>query len=90
VENQSHLDKYLQVLDTLPLLKYIVVYNGAVKNVPKDCRVKVFTWDEFMSNGRSYKASIPENVLENRMKKQKPGNCCTLVYTSGKLSRTIS
>ncbi|EAR97244.2 acyl-CoA synthetase (AMP-forming)/AMP-acid ligase II (macronuclear) [Tetrahymena thermophila SB210] len=83
VENQTHLDKYLKVLDKLPLLKYIVVYNDTIKNVPENCRVKVFTWDQFMSHGRSFKPENPADILENRMIKQRPGNCCTLVYTSG-------
>jgi long-chain-fatty-acid--CoA ligase ACSBG len=36
-----------------------------------------------MELGRKYLAKVEENSVENRMKKQKPGNCCTLVYTSG-------
>lgn len=36
-----------------------------------------------MSHGRSFKTTNPSDIIENRMVKQRPGNCCTLVYTSG-------
>lgn len=36
-----------------------------------------------MAIGRAYKPKSPELTVEARMKRPKPGNCCTLVYTSG-------
>lgn len=48
VENQSHLDKYIKVLHRLPLIKYIVVYNGTIQKVPTNSSVKVLSWKEFM------------------------------------------
>jgi long-chain-fatty-acid--CoA ligase ACSBG len=40
-------------------------------------------WKDFMEMGRKYVANTLENSLESRMSRQKPGNMCTLVYTSG-------
>lgn len=36
-----------------------------------------------MNMGSKYRAKNEENSLENRMKRQQPGNCCCIVYTSG-------
>jgi long-chain-fatty-acid--CoA ligase ACSBG len=36
-----------------------------------------------MERGRKYVAKCDENSLENRTRRLKPGNTCTLVYTSG-------
>lgn len=64
----------------------MVVYDDA--KIPEDFvptkrRGQVLQWTAFMEIGRKYVAKVPENTVENRMKRQKPGNCCTLVYTSG-------
>jgi long-subunit acyl-CoA synthetase (AMP-forming) len=44
------------------------------------CRyTKVYSWDAFMKLG----ADVPDATLAARIADQKPGHCCTLVYTSG-------
>jgi long-chain-fatty-acid--CoA ligase ACSBG len=81
VENKEHLEKYLKVWDELPLLKYVIVYDDKIpENLPEKFKGKVLTFTQLLELGLS---SSTEQELEDRMKKQKPGNCCTLVYTSG-------
>lgn len=36
-------------------------------------------WKDFMALGKR----VEKKTIEDRMNKIKPGNCCTLVYTSG-------
>ncbi|EGR28339.1 hypothetical protein IMG5_177990 [Ichthyophthirius multifiliis] len=81
VENEQNLQKYLKVIDRLPQLKHIIVYSG--DNFTKSDKVNVLSWNEIMEIGKKFKSEKAEDDIENRMKSQKPGNCCTLVYTSG-------
>ena len=83
-ENRIQLNKYLQIWHELPKLKYVLVYNDVLpENLPAERKSQVMTFNQFLEIGKKY---VPKNVecsLEHRMKQQKPGNCCTLVYTSG-------
>jgi long-chain-fatty-acid--CoA ligase ACSBG len=36
-------------------------------------------WKDFMALGKR----VEKQTLEDKMRQVKPGNCCTLVYTSG-------
>jgi long-chain-fatty-acid--CoA ligase ACSBG len=75
--------KYLEVLDQLPKLKGIVVWNvDSFAEKPHDI---VMTWKEFLELGdrdsgrnRSY-----ADVVNERIERQVPGMCCNIVYTSG-------
>ena len=40
---------------------------------------RFFTWNEFLAVGKEVKTEL----IDAKMRKQKPGNCCALVYTSG-------
>ena len=83
-ENKFQLNKHLQIWNDLPKLKYVLVYNEALpENIPAERKGQVLTFNQFLELGRKYVAKTPENSLEFRMKQQKPGNCCTLVYKSG-------
>ena len=65
-------------------MKYIVVYDDNVSEiVPSDRKGSVFSFKDFLDIGKSFTAKNDEDSLEARMKNQKPGNCCTIVYTSG-------
>jgi len=77
VENEIHLNKFLQVLDRLPNVQCIVQYTG---EPPKDTPVKVYGWKEFLDLGKGVEQKAE---VDRRMSAQKPGNCCTLIYTSG-------
>jgi len=84
VEDKIQLKKYLKIWKDLPKVKYILIYNDVLpKDLPPEFKDKVILFSEFLKIGRNFKTKDSEDSLEVRMKKQKPGNCCTLVYTSG-------
>ena len=66
----------------------VVVFIGDVKKEEvekceknsKNNNVKFFLWKDFVAFGE--KASLTEE-LNQRIRVQKPGNCCNIVYTSG-------
>ena len=83
-ENQDQLKKYISIWKHLPQLKYVILYNDKLpENIPEELEGKVLLWKNFLEIGKLYKPAKVEDFLENRMKSQRPGNCCTLVYTSG-------
>ena len=84
VEDVVQLNKYLKIWDELPKLYYILIYNEPVpENLPQNRKGQVFTFKEFLDIGKNFEPDRPEDSLSFRMQQQKPGNCCTLVYTSG-------
>jgi len=76
VENETHLQKFLEIRDNLPHLKAIVMWEG---EVPAGTTGAVYDWASFMALG----ASVDDAVLEARMAAQSAGQCATLIYTSG-------
>lgn len=78
VENRHHLDKYLKVVDSLPELKALVMWDGEVPS-EVDSRVKVYSFKDFLRLGKD----VPDEELQHRIDAQLPGHCCTLIYTSG-------
>jgi long-chain acyl-CoA synthetase len=74
VENQSQLDKILQVRGDLPNLRHIVVIDGEVPDDPM-----VMTWDAFMAAG----SEVDDAALEQRMMALEGEGLATLIYTSG-------
>uniref|UniRef100_A0A7S2UWN0 AMP-dependent synthetase/ligase domain-containing protein n=1 Tax=Fibrocapsa japonica TaxID=94617 RepID=A0A7S2UWN0_9STRA len=82
LENNVQLEKYFQIANQLPKLKALVVWGeqpaeDTQKRLPG--RVQLLHWDAFMQLG----ASIPDEMVNERIKAQKPGHCAVLVYTSG-------
>ena len=73
VENAEQLAKFKAVRDDLPDLKAIVMMNGS------DPDEMVYSWAELSKIAEK----TPEDVLNERIKAQKPDDCCTLIYTSG-------
>jgi long-chain-fatty-acid--CoA ligase ACSBG len=76
-------EDHLQVGKYIPMLKkgqlkYIVIYNE--KEIKYDtCEGRIMLWKDFMALGKR----VEKKTILDRMSKIKPGNCCTLVYTSG-------
>jgi len=73
VENAEQLAKFKKIKNQLPDLKAIVLMNGSD---PDDM---VYAWNELPKIADK----VTENELEERIKAQKPDDCCTLIYTSG-------
>lgn len=83
-ENKEQLTKFLRIWDETPKVRMIVLYSDRLPdNIPQNRKSQVVLWKDFLEMGHKYKSSSLENSLENRMNSQRPGNCCTLVYTSG-------
>lgn len=83
VENQQQLTKYLQIRDTLPLLKALVLITGEIPaGANVQGKVPVFTWEQVLQKGKDAGAAV-EAELKARIAGQTPGQCCTLIYTSG-------
>jgi len=76
-ENRDYAAKYLHLLDE-GVIKLIVVYRDD-EYKPAGYDGKVISYKRFIADG----SRIDERVIEHRIEKVKPGNCCTLVYTSG-------
>eukprot|EP00922_Rhytidocystis_sp_ex-Travisia-forbesii_P001941 GHVS01002725.1.p1 GENE.GHVS01002725.1~~GHVS01002725.1.p1 ORF type:complete len:632 (-),score=68.33 GHVS01002725.1:79-1974(-) len=72
----QQMHKNVQNNDT-KLLKAIVVYG---EDPPEGYASEgVVRWEEFLRKG----VNVADSQLTQRMETQRPGNCCSLVYTSG-------
>lgn len=73
--------KIYGIRNQLPHLKAIVVY-WPDEGMPEDdgqSGVPIFTWDQFLESG----SDISDAEILAETEKVKPGNCATLIYTSG-------
>ena len=78
VDSIEQLKKYEQNLHRLPNIKAIVVYN--IDKLPSDVKDKRFyVWREFLTLG----AGVKDEIIQDKIKRQKPGKCACLIYTSG-------
>lgn len=84
-EDNTHLRKYLEIWPSLPHLKYIIVYNEVAlpADLPLERRSQVFMFKDLLEVGAKYGNDTKNQVLQQRKDQQKPGSCCTIVYTSG-------
>lgn len=82
-ENWSQAVKFTTIVDQLPNLKCIVVWDESDKEkVPegdRQCKIPVHSWEEFMNLGKD----VEDKYVQDRIEALKPGHCCTLIYTSG-------
>ncbi|CCI45715.1 unnamed protein product [Albugo candida] len=78
-DGMSQLQKLIETHKNLPKLKALVVYN--LSEVPEDlkCGIPIYTFEDFLQLGHE----VGDDVIQQKMDAQKPGHCCTLVYTSG-------
>ena len=72
----EYAEKYIDLLDQ-GIIKYIVIYDPKA-TIPS--RKGIMSWKDFMKIGEKLGSFKP---VEERMTRVKPGNCATLVYTSG-------
>ena len=80
VEDDEQLDKALEVRNTLPLLRKIVVFDMEGLRTLDD--PNVISLDALRALGRAHKAAHP-NALQERIALCKPEDLAILVYTSG-------
>lgn len=78
VDSVEQLKKYEQNFHRLPNIKGIVVYN--LEKLPNDLKDKrYYTWKDFLALGKEVK----DEVINEKVRKQRPGKCACLIYTSG-------
>lgn len=78
VDSIEQLKKYEVNLHKLPNIKAIVVYT--LDKLPNDVKDKrYFVWNDFLDLGKDVK----DEIIYDKIKKQKPGMCACLIYTSG-------
>jgi len=73
VDNEEQLAKFMEIRDSLPKLKAIVMMNGS------DADEKVYSWKDLPGIAEK----IPQEELQERIDAQSPDDLCTLIYTSG-------
>jgi long-chain acyl-CoA synthetase len=77
-ENAAQLDKVKEVLADLPNLTKAVLFDPT--GVTEDDFV--MTWDSLLAAGDTFNAEHPSDI-DDHIAAVKPGDLCTLVYTSG-------
>ena len=73
VEDQTQLDKILQIKDKLPHLRAIIQFKGK-PSVPG-----VLGWQELLEIGKG----TSDDLLDERLRNLAANQCCLLLYTSG-------
>lgn len=76
-ENMQYAKKYLKKMKEGEI-KLIIIYNDPEADL-KSFGGKIVHWKDFMKEGRR----VDMKYVEERMNASRPGNCATLVYTSG-------
>ncbi|CAI2358866.1 unnamed protein product [Moneuplotes crassus] len=82
-EDEKQMQKYISVLDQLPKLKRIIVWN--TDRFIKRPHPLAIGWEEFLdlANDQTESDLTNEEIVKERIKNQVPGMCCNIVYTSG-------
>lgn len=73
----QYANKYLTQLKSNQI-SLIILYNDPKADITEFAG-KIIQWEDFMKEGER----VDRKNVEERMNKAKPGNCATLVYTSG-------
>lgn len=76
VENNSQLDKTVEIINTLPNIKIIVIIDGEKKDIPNK---KVYTFEEVYKLGEGKDFSVIENIIDSGDK----DDLATIIFTSG-------
>lgn len=83
VDSIEQYKKYESHLSELKKLKAVVIYGTTKQEEIKaliNQYVPIYSWYDFIGIGMKASCDIE---LAKRIEKQKPGNCCDVVYTSG-------
>ena len=80
VENARQLRKLSNLVSKAPQLKFAVLIEGQCAEAPAG--LKVFTWEEFLLQGRQYLLEHPGDV-RHRAQSLQGSDLATMVYTSG-------
>jgi long-chain acyl-CoA synthetase len=75
VENQAQYEKLKREQAKVPLLRHVVLMQGA----PKIDDPMVLSWDDFLAKGDD----LPDKVIDEALDAIEPSGLATLIYTSG-------
>ena len=75
VGTSEHMQKVLDIIDTLPLLEEIIILDELTKDVPK-----VVTFKKALERGKAFD---DKGELDQRVRNMDPGAVATIIYTSG-------
>lgn len=80
VSGQTQVDKVFAVLDSLPMLEFLVSFDPII--APQSCRLKLLTWEGLKHRGWKMGAAGREEI--DRREAATSGNAlATIIYTSG-------
>lgn len=85
VENQAQYEKLKRESDKLPLLKHIVLMQGAASpsngagSEPATDDARVLSWEDFLAKGDD----LADSVIDEALDAIEPAGLATLIYTSG-------
>eukprot|EP00828_Plagiopyla_frontata_P010596 TRINITY_DN1568_c0_g1_i3.p1 TRINITY_DN1568_c0_g1~~TRINITY_DN1568_c0_g1_i3.p1 ORF type:complete len:526 (+),score=46.91 TRINITY_DN1568_c0_g1_i3:136-1578(+) len=84
VDNIQQLKKYLEIIDDLPQIKYLILMNEYIPSsiLPPNSKVQIKHFTELIQIGQTNYSTLHGELL-NRMQSCRPGHCSHLVYTSG-------
>jgi long-chain-fatty-acid--CoA ligase ACSBG len=78
VETAAHLANFMVNKDKLTKVKAYVIWGE--KEIPQEYKAdNIYLWKDFLKLGEK----VPDSLIEAKINKQKPGECCCLIYTSG-------
>jgi long-chain-fatty-acid--CoA ligase ACSBG len=82
VEGVQQLKKYYEISKELPDLKALVVYGGdeLPTDIKSKCSVPCYTYSEFVKLGKDDPSM--DALLKERSSSWKPGETCTLIYST--------
>lgn len=80
VSGQSQADKVFAVLDSLPLLEFLVSFEPITS--PPNCRLKLLTWDGLKHRGWQMRATGYQEIAR-RETAITGSSLATIIYTSG-------
>ncbi len=88
VENPDQLVKIIPVVEDIPRIKHIILFNGSIKEgikkIPKS--VNIYHFDELLKKGEVLFKKYEKKIIEIR-KKIKETDIVTIIYTSGTTGR---
>ena len=80
VEDTTQTEKFIEIMDDLPNLQYIIQYSGTINPTHlSKYPNKILSWSKWLEKGNK----VNDQQLTIRMNNQRPGMACTLIYTSG-------
>lgn len=92
VDSVVQLQKVASFADSLQSLRAVVAWGDAAVAISKaptnivSCATEVMPWADFIAVGKS----VSDQTIETAAAAVRPGECCSLIYTSGEFQRNES